>query len=55
MNSVIEIGDKVIFIYEGQKWWEGDKNTILISDNKELNGFIYATRLLQKIRETEVN
>jgi len=50
MNSVMEIGDKVIFIFEGRKWWEGDRNSILQSENPELNSFIYATSLMQKIR-----
>ena len=41
MNSVMEIGDKIIFIHEGSKWWEGDKNQIFKSDNQELNDFVF--------------
>jgi len=51
MNSVMEIGDKVIFIYEGSKWWEGTKEDIFDSDNVELNNFIFASKLSQKIKD----
>ena len=51
MNSVLEIGDKVAFIFEGQLWWKGDKNTILHTDNKELNDFVYATELTKLLRK----
>lgn len=50
MNSVIEIGDRVFFIYKGKLWWDGNKDTILISDNKELNDFVFATQLTRKIK-----
>jgi len=45
MNSVTNIGEKVFFIYEGMKWWEGDKTQIFKSDNAELNDFIFASSL----------
>lgn len=51
MNSVMEIGDNVVFIYEGQLWWEGSKNEILESSNKELNSFVYASELLKKLKK----
>ncbi len=51
MNSVIEIGDKISYIYEGQLWWEGDKTTIMHTDNKELNDFVFATELTRKLRK----
>jgi len=51
MNSVLEIGDKVAFIFEGKLWWEGDKNTILKTDNKELYDFVYATELTKLLRK----
>jgi phospholipid/cholesterol/gamma-HCH transport system ATP-binding protein len=50
MNSVMEVGDKVLFIYEGQKWWEGDKISILKSDNAELNAFVYASKIMKNVR-----
>ncbi|MBS3806650.1 MAG: ATP-binding cassette domain-containing protein [Bacteroidales bacterium] len=50
MNSVMEIGDKVIFLYEGKKWWEGSREEILHSDNPELNEFVFATNLAKTVR-----
>ncbi|HLO91275.1 MAG: ABC transporter ATP-binding protein [Chloroflexota bacterium] len=50
MNSVIEIGDRVCFINKGQLWWEGDKDSILHSDNEVLNDFVFATQLTRKIK-----
>ena len=51
MNSVIEIGDNIAFINNGKLWWEGDKNSILTSDNPELNDFVFATELTRKLRQ----
>ncbi|MBS0010077.1 MAG: ATP-binding cassette domain-containing protein [Bacteroidales bacterium] len=45
MNSVMEIGEKVIFIAEGLKYWEGTNNEILKSDCKPLNDFIFAGKM----------
>ncbi len=50
MNSVIEIGDKIAFIYNGSLWWEGDKNSILHTSNKEINDFVYATELTRRLK-----
>lgn len=52
MNSVIEIGDKIIFIYEGRKYWEGNSADILKSDKPELLDFIFATKLLKRVQAT---
>lgn len=51
MNSVIEIGDQIMFINEGKKWWEGDKKDILQTTNKELNDFVYASKFMKTVRE----
>lgn len=51
MNSVLEIGEKIIFIHDGKKWWEGDKHGVLTSDNKELNDFVYASPMAQRARQ----
>ena len=51
MNSVLEIGDKVIFIFQGCKSWEGSKEDIMKTDNEALNKFVFATRMAQKIKE----
>jgi phospholipid/cholesterol/gamma-HCH transport system ATP-binding protein len=50
MNSVMEIGDKVVFIYQGKKLWEGSKNDILQTDCIELNDFVFATSLAKKLK-----
>ncbi|MDD2385889.1 MAG: ATP-binding cassette domain-containing protein [Bacteroidales bacterium] len=50
MNSVIEIADNIYFIHEGQKWWEGGRDDIFYSDNKELNDFVFASDLYKKIK-----
>jgi len=50
MNSVLEIGDKVIFIFEGKKIWEGSNNEIMNTDCAELNDFVFATNLAKKLR-----
>ncbi len=50
MNSVMEIGEKVVFIHEGFKCWEGTRNEILNSDDKYLNDFVFASNLAKKIK-----
>jgi phospholipid/cholesterol/gamma-HCH transport system ATP-binding protein len=50
MNSVIEIGDRVAYIFEGNLWWNGTNKTILNTDNQELNDFIYATQLTRHLK-----
>jgi len=52
MNSVMEIGDMVMFIYNGEKVWEGSNADILKSDNKQLNEFVFATNLTKRIKDT---
>jgi phospholipid/cholesterol/gamma-HCH transport system ATP-binding protein len=47
MNSVLEIGEKVMFLYKGHKVWEGDSTTITQSNVAELNEFIFANKLLR--------
>jgi phospholipid/cholesterol/gamma-HCH transport system ATP-binding protein len=54
MNSVMEIGDKVVFICNQQKWWEGSKDTILHTDNKELQEFIYVSKFLKELHEKQM-
>ncbi|MCO6499695.1 MAG: ATP-binding cassette domain-containing protein [Vicingus serpentipes] len=51
MNSVMEAGDHISFIYQGRKWWEGDRHEILKTDNPELCDFVYASRIMQKFRK----
>ena len=53
MNSVMQIGEKIIFISEGVKKWEGNKSEILSSDCEPLNDFVFANALAKKLRSTE--
>ena len=50
MNSVMEIGEKIVFIHEGRKWWEGTKHDILHSDNRELNDFVFASAMAKRAK-----
>jgi phospholipid/cholesterol/gamma-HCH transport system ATP-binding protein len=52
MNSVMENGEKIIFIEEGEKCWEGNKNEILKSDCKMLNDFVFANALARQLKES---
>ena len=47
MNSVMEIGDKIMYLYNGRKEWEGSKDDIIFSKNDRLNEFIFASEFLQ--------
>lgn len=51
MNSVMNIGDNITFIYNGQKWWEGSREEVLDTDNKELVDFVYASKFLKALRD----
>jgi phospholipid/cholesterol/gamma-HCH transport system ATP-binding protein len=51
MNSVLEIGDRIAFLYKGVKTWEGTRDEILRSDNKVLSEFVYANKFLKAFRE----
>jgi phospholipid/cholesterol/gamma-HCH transport system ATP-binding protein len=50
MNSVMEIGEKVVFIHEGRKEWEGTREGILDSENQNLNDFVFASNFAKKIK-----
>ena len=51
MNSVMEIGEKIIYIHQGKKWWEGTKEDILHADNKELNDFVFASAMAKRAKQ----
>lgn len=51
MNSVLEIGDNIMFLFEGQKWWSGSRQDILDTENIELTDFIYASNFMKTIRD----
>ena len=50
MNSVMEIGEKIVYIHEGHKWWEGSKDDILLSENPELNDFVFASAMAKRAK-----
>lgn len=49
MNSVMGIGDHILFLHQGKKWWEGSNKEITSTDNKELNEFVFATKLMETL------
>jgi phospholipid/cholesterol/gamma-HCH transport system ATP-binding protein len=51
MNSVMEIGEKIIFLKDGLKVWEGSDQTIFKTDNKAVTDFVYSSNLFKKVRE----
>lgn len=52
MNSVMEIGEKIIFLKAGIKEWEGSYKTIFKTDNQAVTDFVYSSNLYKKVRET---
>ena len=50
MNSVLGIGDSILYIYQGHKEWEGTKNEVFSATNQRLNDFIFASDLLKKVK-----
>ncbi len=51
MNSVMEIGEKIIFLKDGLKAWEGTKNEIFKTNNKAVTDFVYSSELFKKVRQ----
>ncbi len=51
MNSVMEIGEKIVFLRNGLKAWEGSKHTIFKTDNEVVTDFVYSSNLFRKVRE----
>jgi len=50
MNSVMETGENINFIFKGKNWWNGNKEDVLKTDNEELNDFVYSSKIMQKFR-----
>jgi len=50
MNSVMEIGEKIVFLKNGLKEWEGSKDTIFRTDNEAVTDFVYSSNLFKKVR-----
>ena len=55
MNSVVGIGESILYIYEGKKEWSGTKEDVFTATNERLNNFIFASDLLRKVKEDQVN
>ena len=51
MNSVMEIGEKIIFLKDGKKAWEGNSEDIFKTDNEAVVNFVYSSNLFKKVRE----
>ena len=51
MNSVMEIGQKIVFLKDGLKAWEGSKDTIFKTDNEVVTDFVYSSNLFKKVRK----
>ena len=52
MNSIMEIGDNVIFLKDGKKEWQGSRHEVFNSDNEALNDFVFASELFKKVKTT---
>lgn len=50
MNSVMEIGDKIVFIHHGKKLWEGGKEELFLSKTEELDDFVFASRMARELK-----
>ena len=51
MNSVMEIGEKIVFLKNGLKAWEGSKEDIFSTDNEAVTNFVYSSDLFKKVRK----
>lgn len=54
MNSVLEIGENIMFIHKGKKYWEGNRDNIFNTNNKELADFVFASDLMKKLRSAHL-
>lgn len=52
MNSVMQIGENIAFIYKGEIWWTGSKENLFKSENKELNEFVFASELYKRLKKS---
>ena len=54
MNSVMGIGENILFLYNGRKEWQGNKDELMTSSNELLNNFIFASDLFRKVKKAEL-
>tara|TARA_B110000967_G_scaffold29320_1_gene27486 strand:- start:113 stop:871 length:759 start_codon:yes stop_codon:yes gene_type:complete len=50
MNSVMEIGENILYIHEGENWWTGDNHSIVTTNNQEIGDFVYASEFMKQLR-----
>lgn len=55
MNSVMEIGEKIVFLKDGLKAWEGSNETIFKTDNEVVTDFVYSSELFKKVRKMYID
>ncbi|MEP2935830.1 MAG: ATP-binding cassette domain-containing protein [Gilvibacter sp.] len=55
MNSVMEIGEKIVFLQHGNLVWQGSNNEIFSTNNKDVTNFVYSSNLFKKIREVQIS
>lgn len=55
MNSVMEIGEKIVFLKDGVKAWEGSNKEIFKTENEAIVNFVYSSNLFKKVREAYLN
>jgi phospholipid/cholesterol/gamma-HCH transport system ATP-binding protein len=55
MNSVMEIGEKIVFLKNGHKEWEGTNKEMVVTDNEAIVNFVYSSNLFKKVREIYLN
>ncbi len=53
MNSIMEIGDNIVFLKNGKKEWQGSRHDICNTDNEALNDFVFASELFKKIKKAQ--
>ena len=54
MNSVMEIGEKIVFLQLGLKEWEGSKHDIFKTENEAVTNFVYSSNLFKKVRRVYI-
>ena len=55
MNSVMGIGENILFIYQGRNEWHGNKDGVISSTNEKLNDLVFASELFKRVKEVEMN
>jgi phospholipid/cholesterol/gamma-HCH transport system ATP-binding protein len=54
MNSILEIGDNILFLKNGHKEWQGSRHEIMTSENEALNDFVFASELFKKVKQANI-